>query len=280
MLSLDELRMCGLTRKDDHGTRSQRASPSPLPRGLRRGPHQPPTGRPLPRRRQGMRPNRRPQPLLGRRPLRARPLGRPIPRGDDPTRTARSHGHPRPPLLEAKFATPLATRASPSPPPPAPSSTSPPPRLPRPPTHRPRSPAKPRHRPARSSRHSTASDPAEASPTSRRSSPPATHPPAASSRTRCWISSSKPVFERPDVNRPITTPGPPHHPRLPLAGPAPGDRGRRRRMARRPPHPRGRRRAPGHPRSPRRARDPRHLAQAITHRTQTLERIRAAGAPT
>ena len=36
----------------------------------------------LPGRRQGLRAQRRPQPLLGRRPLRARPLGRPLPRGD------------------------------------------------------------------------------------------------------------------------------------------------------------------------------------------------------
>ena len=66
-------------------------------------------------------------------------------------------------------------------------------------------------------------------------------------------------FQRPDVNHPLRLQGRTHRPRLPLARTAPGHRGRRRRMARRPPHPRGRRRAPGDPRSPRRARHPRHL---------------------
>ena len=61
------------------------------------------------------------------------------------------------------------------------------------------------------------------------------------------------------VNVPIDSRRPHDHPRLPLARPAPRHRGRRRRMARQPPHPPGRRRKASHPRSPRRARPARHL---------------------
>ena len=63
----------------------------------------------------------------------------------------------------------------------------------------------------------------------------------------------------PDVNVPYYVGAPPHGPRLPLARAAPRPRGRRRRVARQPARARGRRRAPGAARGARRAGPAGHL---------------------
>ena len=280
VLSLDELRACGLTRDGSHGARAERPAPPPSPRCLRRGAPQRPTQRPLPRRDQGLRPNRSAQPLLRRRPLRTRQLGRPLPRGhgprddhEDPPR------HPCPPLLNARCSRHHAPLRHPD-------------NHPGPDPHRPRRflpvPSAPPHRPPGTEPpHQRPADPERARPPR---SPPGHRQPHEDPghRPRADPQRARGHRPRPDPRRRLPAPRrqptthdqrPPRHPRLPLADPAPRHRGRRRRMARQPPRARGRRRAPGAARGLRRARHPRHVAQAITRRAETLERIRAAGAP-
>ena len=241
-----------------------------------------PARRPLPRRRQGLRPGRGAEPLLGGGALGLHRVGRPPPRGDRRRRRARAASRPpRPPHHRFDLDDTTRHRGIPV--------TSPArtlldlaARL----DHRPlRSAtrraqslhrvnvrqlvdvlARHRRRPrlARSSRRIVATGPAP---------------------TRSELEDAvldlilRGGLAHPRVNEPLRRQRPPRRPRLPLARAASRRRGRRRRVARQPARARGRRRAPGAARGPRRARAARHLGAGDHRPARTLARLRAAGAP-
>ena len=144
VLSLDELRSCGLV-----ATRSKSRVRSghlhPLYRGVYAVGH---TNLALegalPGRRQGLRPHRAPQPLLGRRPVRARALGLSLPAGHG-HRQATPRRHPHPPHDHARRHPPQGHPGHH--PRPHPDRPRRPARLPHAQTHRPRSPTPARDHP-------------------------------------------------------------------------------------------------------------------------------------
>ena len=172
--------------------RAQRPPAPTPPQRLRSGPPKHPARRPLPRRRQGLRSDRGPEPPLGGGALGLHGLGRALPRGHSarhcatcPSRPAHPPHHPaRPRRHDAPSGHPRHhTRpalSSTSRPPSTPSRCAPPPAAPS------RSTASTC---ASSPRPSPATGAGTAPPSSPRSSPPARRPPRASSRTWCSTSS-------------------------------------------------------------------------------------------